>query len=173
MRNLSNHLFTLGKTTFFHQITFRASIDVALHFNVNLVPFCIPKSNQNPSKCRPQEAPDNASIFASLLDPKHLPLGIQLGTILALSFASRRPKRPPRPPPRGLPDRTWSQLGFQSRHKTAQEASQSPPWRLMGSILDGRGSILKVFGSHFLHTFEICGPHFFNNLSLMLKHFLH
>ena len=135
------------------EITFRSSIDVELQFDANLASFCFPKSTQNRLKCRTHKAPNNASIFASFLDPKNLPVGTQLGTILALSFASRRPKKPPGPPPRGLPDRTWSQLGFQSRHKTAQEASQPPPWRLLGSILGGRGSIFKVLGPHFLHMF--------------------
>ena len=37
------------------------------------------------------------------------------------------PKGLPDPPSRGLPDRTWSQLASQSRLKTAQEASQTPP----------------------------------------------
>ena len=46
-------------------------------------------------------------------------------------------------------------------------------WRLLDSILEGRGSILKVFGSHFLHTFQVFRFHFFSSLSPMLKHFLH
>ena len=83
------------------------------------------------------------------------------------------PRGFPDVPPRGLPDRSWSQLGFQSRHKTAQEASQPPLGAFWARFLGGRGSIFKVFGSHFLHTFELCGLHFSNNLSFMLKHFLH
>ena len=80
---------------FFHEITFRSSIDVEFNLDANLIPFCFPNSIQNPWKYRPQEAPDNASIFASFLDPQNFPLGTKLGTILALSFASRRSKKPP------------------------------------------------------------------------------
>ena len=61
------------------------------------------KTIQNPWKCWPQEAPNNASILASFLDPKNHPLETQLGNILALSFASRRPKRPSRTPLTRLP----------------------------------------------------------------------
>ena len=115
---------------FFHQITFRGSIDVALHFNANLVPFCFPKSNQNPSKCRPQEAPDNASIFDSVLDPKNLPLGTQLGAILALSFASRRPKRPPRPPQ----EASQTELGASLVFKVATRRPRRPPSPSLGAF---------------------------------------
>ena len=83
---------------FFHKINFRGSNDIEIYFDTNLVPYCFPKSIQKRWKCRSQEVPDNASIFASFLNPQNLPLGIQLGTILALSFASRRPKRPSRTP---------------------------------------------------------------------------
>ena len=98
MCNLSNHRFSLGKTMFFHKITFRGSNDIKIDFDANLAPYCFPKSIQKRWKCRSQEAPDNASIFASFLKPQNLPLGVQLGTILALSFASRRPKMPSRTP---------------------------------------------------------------------------
>ena len=127
---------------FFHQITFRSFIDVELQFDANLAPFCFPKSNQNPSKCRPQEAPDNASIFASFLDPKTSLLGsnlepswpsvshqdgprglldppqeasqTELGASLVFKVATRRPRRPPSPPlaPFGL-DFGVSGLEFQ------------------------------------------------------------
>ncbi len=93
--------FFLKKTKFFHEITFRSSIDVELQFDANLASFCFPKSTQNPWKCRPQEAPNNASIFASFLGPKKNPSW----------------------------DPTWTHLGPQFRIKTAQEASQTPPKR--------------------------------------------
>ena len=38
----------LEKTCFFHDISFRSFIDVEFHFDANLVPFCFPKSTQNP-----------------------------------------------------------------------------------------------------------------------------
>ena len=40
-----------------------------------------------------------------------------------------------------------------------------------GLDLGGRGSILQVFGAHFLYTFQVLGIHFFNNLSPMLEAF--
>ena len=131
---------------------------------------------ENQWKCRPQKAPNNAFIFASFLDPKNIPLGSQLGAILALSFASRRPKRPPRFPPRGLPDRSWSQLGFQSRHKTAQEVSQPPSlgtfwarickvgarfWRFLAPIFL---TLLKFADFIFSATLALCWSTFFTRL---------
>ena len=47
-------------------------------------------------------APDSASIFTSFLHAQNLPLGTQLGAIMALSFASRRPKKTPGPPMKPL-----------------------------------------------------------------------
>ena len=111
---------------FFHKITFRVSIDVAFHFNVNLVPFCFPKSNENLSTCHPQEAPDTASILfrfwtpktslsgpnlesswpsvlhqdgpTSLSDPPQEASQTELGASLVFKVATRRPRRPPSPP---------------------------------------------------------------------------
>ena len=45
-------------------------------------------------------------------------------------------------------------------------------WRLLGSILGGRGSILKVFWKPFSSYLSSVGLHFFNSLSPLLKHFL-
>ena len=74
---------------------------------------------------------------------------------------------PPKRPPRPNLEPAW----FSKSPQDGPGGLPAPPWRLLGSILEGRGSLLKVFGSHFLHTFDICELHFLNNLSLMLKHF--
>ena len=113
---------------FFHEITFRSSIDVEFNLDANLIPFCFPNSIQNPWKYRPQEAPDNASIFGPFLDPQKLPLGNQLGTILAINFAQEASQTLPR----GFPDPTWCHLGSLIRFKTAQEASGTSPRGLPG-----------------------------------------
>ena len=76
---------------------------------------------------------------------------------------------PPKRPPRPNLEPAW----FSKSPQDGPGGLPAPPWRLLGSILGCRGSSFKVFGSHFLHIFYFFGLHFFNNLSPMLKHFLH
>ena len=51
-----------------------------------------------------------------------------------------------------------------------------PPWPPPGPILPRfwkvRGSILEVFGAHFLLNFHVLGTHVFNNVTSMFKPFL-
>ena len=116
---------------FFHKITFRGSNDIEIYFDANLAPYCFPKSIQKRWKCRPQEAPDNASIFASFLNPQNPPSWGSTWNHLGPQFRFKTAQETSQTPPRGLPDRTWSQLGSQSRLKTAQEAFQTPLTRLL------------------------------------------
>ena len=147
---------------FFAFRLFQYKIDFGCHFGTNLVPFCFPKSNQNPRKCRPQEAPNNASIFDSVLDPKNLPLGTQLGTILALSLVFRRPKRPPRP----SQEASKIQLGailalkFASRRPKKlpaplQKAFQSPQEIIFGGFLIDFRSIVDQQTTSFCYCYIV------------------
>ena len=71
--------------------------------------------------------------------------------------------------PRGLPDplqeASQTELGASLVFKVATRRPRRPPSPSLGAfwarIWGGRGSIFKVFGSHFLHTCEIWGLHFF------------
>ena len=104
-----------------------------------------PKFIKKSWKYRPQEAPNNATIFAPFRHPKNLPLGTQLRTILVLQTVQETsqtlPKRPPdRTPrqriyprgpqedPRAFRDPKNLPLGAQlGAIWTAQETLQTPP----------------------------------------------
>ena len=96
-------VFTWGKRRFVRNTLFHA---LSL-LNSNLIPTWLhfafqisTKIHEKSWKYRPQEAPNNATIFASFRDPKNLPLGTQLGAILALQTAQETPQTPPKRPTR-------------------------------------------------------------------------
>ena len=64
----------------------------------------------------------------------------------------------------------WFMLGLSS---FSVFGASWPPlgalWARFGRV---RASILKVFGAHFLHNFQVLASHFFSNLSPVLKHLL-
>ena len=51
-------------------------------------------------------------------------------------------------------------------------ASWPPPGPILAPFWRVRGSILEVFGAHFLLNFHVLGTHVFNNVTSMFKPFL-
>ena len=84
-----------------------------------------------------------------------------------------RAQQAPREGLGGLLGRLVATLKTKLAPTSVWEASWGESGKPLGLGIWGVGARFKVFGSHFLHTFEMCGLHFFNNLGLMLKHFLH
>ena len=167
-------VFPEGKRGFLRKALF----DVLSMLNSNLMPTWFHFASQNRPKIHENVDPKRLPI----MHPFSLRFWTPKTSLLGPNLEPSWPSVSHQDGPRGLPDppqeASQTEVGASLVFKVATRRPRRPPspptpWCLLGSILEGRGSILKVFGPIFLHMFEICGLQFFNNLSLMLKHFLH
>ena len=91
-------IFFFEFSLFFEISALEVKIDFWSHFIANLAPFSLPKSTKIQQKSDPKKASNFWSIFASIFSSFWLPLGIQVGAMLA-TFSSKMEGPCARPPP--------------------------------------------------------------------------